>query len=89
MYLVLMVQHNRAIYTKAFDDFDTAATHADELVMNLNGVTDEMPNWQEGEVFDHVGYGSETVMVTECAAPSDCVNKWKFNKSNYNNKYGK
>jgi hypothetical protein len=90
MYLVQMIRHNRATYIKAFETFDAAADHADELVMNLRGVTNEMPDWQGGEVYEHEG---DTVMVSGCDAPQDknenIVNDWKINKSDYNNKYGK
>ena len=47
-----------------FNTFDDASDHADDLVMNLRGVSDEMPDWQGGEVYEHDGYGSETVVVT-------------------------
>ena len=89
MYLVLMIQHNRATYAKAFNTFDAAADHADDLVMNLCGVSDEMPDWEGGEVYEHDGYGSETVLITGCHEPPDknaeIISQWKNNKwSNYN-----
>jgi hypothetical protein len=71
MYLVLMLEHNRVMYAKVFHTFDDAAAHADELVMMLKGVDDEMPDWEGGAVYEHDGYGSETVIVTGCHAPPD------------------
>lgn len=95
MYLVLMLQHNRATYAKVFDTFDAASDHADDLVMMLSGVSNEMPDWEGGEVYEHDGYGSETVMVTGChVAPSKGENikpaDWYVNsKVDFNNKYDK
>jgi hypothetical protein len=83
MYVVLMLQHNRALYARIFTTFDEAAAHADQLVMDLKGVDDTMPDWEGGEVYEHGGYGSETVIVTGCHAPQDEKNnayQW-FNKN--------
>ena len=89
MYLVLMLQHNRAVYARAFKNFDDATDHADSLVMDLKGVDDTMPDWAGGEVYEHDGYGSETVIVTGCHAPPDentiKINKdWCYKPDKYN-----
>lgn len=95
MYLVLMLENNRPIYAKVFATFDAASDHADDLVMNLRGVTNEMPDWEGGEVYEHDGYGSETVIVTGCHDGTDTktpepnrLNDWMDNAQwfNYNNK---
>jgi hypothetical protein len=94
MYLVLLLQNNRATYAKAFNTFDAASNHADELVMMLRGVSDEMPDWEGGEVYEHDGYGSETVVLTGCHEPPDhnteVTNKWMWkNNKSWANKYDK
>lgn len=49
MFLVLMVSGDRVIHVKAFKNFDKAAVHADEIVMDQRGVTNEMPNWENSD----------------------------------------
>ena len=48
MYLVLVLSHNRVNHIKAFDAWYLATLHANELVMDLRGVTCDLPNWVDG-----------------------------------------
>ena len=58
MYAVLVMSHNRVNHIKAFDVWDLAITHANELVMDLKGTSCSFPKWEDGpyrNVFEHGG----------------------------------
>lgn len=48
MYLVMVLSHNRVNHIKAFDAWDLATMHADELVKDLKGVYCTLPKWENG-----------------------------------------
>ena len=56
MYLVLMISNNRVCYLKAFTQWDEATACADNVVMDIGGVSNEMPDWENGNyrtVYEH------------------------------------
>ncbi len=55
MYTVLMIENNLPVHVKVFSDFDSAHAHADSLVMDIGGVGNDMPSWEDGDYFN--GYG--------------------------------
>lgn len=55
MYAVLRIEDNLPSHFKIFNDFDSAHAHADNLVMDVAGVNNEMPSWEDGDYFN--GYG--------------------------------
>lgn len=70
MYLVLMVAADRVIHAKAFSNWDQATIHADQLVMDQRGITNEMPDWESPgpyrTVFTHKGVN---IMIEPCDEP--------------------
>lgn len=96
MYAVITTQNNRVVYVKVFSNFDDAVRYADETVMDLGGVSNEMPDWENHEVYEYDGYGTGTVMVSlvsvEVAEDDFNSNKIHVNKNWYyksnNKKYG-
>lgn len=77
MYLVLMVAADRVIYVKAFRSWDLATFHADELVMDHRGVTNEMPDWEAGPyrtVFTHKGV---SIMIEPCDEPEKADDRFR------------
>lgn len=84
MYLVMMVESDRVIYVKAFRNWDLATFHADELVMNQRGVTNEMPDWENGpyrNVFTHNGV---SIMIEPCNEPESADNRFQSHKYGVN-----
>lgn len=84
MYLVLMVQHNRVIHVKAFDVWDLATMYADDLVMDLRGVTNTLPDWENNEyrqVFEHNG---TAIMIEPCVKPGETDDRFQCIKYGVN-----
>lgn len=69
MYLVLVLSHNRVNHIKAFDAWDLATTHADELVMDLRGVTNDLPNWEGGPYRNVFEWNGVAVMIEPIDVP--------------------
>lgn len=82
MYLVLMVRHDRVISVKAFRNFDLATFHADNLVMSQNGVSNDMPDWEDSD-FRNVftAHNGISIMIEPCDEPEMSDNR--FQSSNY------
>lgn len=56
MYLVLMISNNRVLHAKSFDQWDSAVIHADSVVMDVSGVSNDLPDWENGDyrtVYEH------------------------------------
>jgi hypothetical protein len=64
MYAVLRIENNLPSHFKIFNDFDSAHAHADDLVMGVAGVSNEMPSWEDGEVFNGNGVTVSIIPVS-------------------------
>jgi hypothetical protein len=74
MYLVLMISNNRVIHAKAFTQWDEAVPHADDLVMNMGGVSNDMPDWENGDyrtVYEHSNGTTVTIETLDNPAPEN------------------
>ena len=64
MYLVLMISNNRVSYAKAFDQWDSAVLCADNVVMDIAGVSNDLPDWENGDyrtVYEHTNGTTVTI----------------------------
>ena len=83
MYLVLMVTGDRVIHVKAFsNNFDVATFHADVLVMDQIGVNNEMPNWEECNVF--TAPNGISIMIEPCDPPEPIDPRFQCQKYGVN-----
>jgi hypothetical protein len=81
MYLVLMVQHNRVFYAKAFRNFDLATFHADSLVIHQIGVTNDLPDWEDSKyrnVFE--APNGVAIMIEPCDPPEQIDPRFQGHK---------
>ena len=70
MHLVLMIQHDRVLHVKAFRNFDLATFYADTLVMDQVGVTNEMPDWEDGDYRNvFTANNGISIMIEPCEPP--------------------
>lgn len=56
LYVALMIHNNRVLLSKVFDKWDEATDFADQMVMDIGGVTDDLPDWEGGDyrtVWEH------------------------------------
>jgi hypothetical protein len=53
MYLVSMIDNNNVTVAKGFNQWDNAVDYADTLVMDVNGVSNDMPDWENSTVYVH------------------------------------
>ena len=82
MYLVLMVQHDRVVSVKAFRNFDLATYYADSLVMDQNGVTNEMPDWEDNEYRNvFTANNGISIIIEPCDEPE--MGDDRFQSSNH------
>lgn len=82
MHLVLMVQHDRVLHVKAFRNFDLATFYADNLVMDQIGVTNEMPDWEDGDYRNvFTANNGVSIMIEPCDKPEQIDNR--FQSGNY------
>ena len=70
MYLVLVLSHNRVNHIKAFDVWYLATIHANELVMDLRGVTCDLPNWVDGPYGNVFEWHGIAVMIEPIDVPT-------------------
>jgi len=69
MYLVLVLSHNRVNHIKAFDVWYLATLHANDLVMDLRGVTCDLPNWVDGPYGNVFEWHGIAVMIEPIDVP--------------------
>ena len=69
MHLVMVLSNNRVNHVKAFDSWDFATMHADELVMDLRGVTNELPDWENGPYRNIFEHKNVAVIIEPCDTP--------------------
>lgn len=84
MYLVLMVSGDRVIHVKAFRDFDLATFHADALVMDQVGVSNEMPNWEDNEYRNVFTANGISIMIEPCDKPEKIDERFQCHKYGVN-----
>jgi len=87
MYLVLMVQHNRVFHAKAFRNFDLATYYADQRVIDQIGLTDNLPDWENGDycnVFD--APNGVSIMIEPCDKPEEIDPRFQGQKYGVNYK---
>ena len=85
MYLVLMVSGDRVIHVKAFRNFFLAEVHADNLVMDQTGVTNDMPDWENSEyrtVF--TAPNGISIMIEPCDEPEPIDPRFQCQKYGVN-----
>lgn len=85
MYLVLMIQHDRVIHVQSFRNFDQASFHADSLVMDQRGVTNDMPDWENSEyrtVF--TSRDGISIMIEPCNDPEQADKRFQCHKYGVN-----
>lgn len=85
MYLVLMVSGDRVLHVKAFRNFLLAEVHADNLVMDQIGVTNEMPDWENSEyrtVF--TAPNGISIMIEPCETPEPIDPRFQCHKYGVN-----
>lgn len=85
MYLVLMVQHDRVIQVKAFRSFDLATYYADSLVMDQQGVANDMPNWEDGDYRNvFTTHNGVSIMIEPCDKPEEIDPRFQSHKYGVN-----
>jgi hypothetical protein len=85
MYLVLMVQHNRVLHVRAFRNFDLATFHADGLVIDQIGASNEMPDWEDSDyrnVFE--APNGVAIMIEPCDRPEEIDPRFQSHKYGVN-----
>jgi hypothetical protein len=85
MHLVLMVQHNRVFYVKAFRNFDLATFHADSLVIHQIGVANNLPDWEDSDcrnVFE--APNGVAIMIEPCDKPEEIDSRFQAHKYGVN-----
>ena len=70
MYLVLMVQNNRVLIVKAFNSFSEAASFADDMVMDIFGVS-RVGTWENNSYRNVYEACGKAVMLEPCYAPGE------------------
>lgn len=83
MYLVLLVQNNRVIIVKAFNDFNEAACFADDMVMDLFGVR-RVGTWQNDSYRNVYEVNGKAVILEPCYAPGEVEENFQSNKYGVN-----
>lgn len=74
MYLVMMVVADRVIHVKAFHNWDQATFHADNLVMDQRGVTNDMPDWESGDYRNvFTAPNGISIVIEPCEEPADAL----------------
>jgi hypothetical protein len=85
MYLVLMISNNRVRHAKLFDQWDSAVIHADNVVMDIAGVSNDLPDWENGDyrtVYEHPN--GMTVTIETMNDPGTVDSRFKSNKYGVN-----
>jgi hypothetical protein len=83
MYLVLLVQNNRVNHVKAFNEFSEAASFADDMVMDLFGVS-RVGTWENNSYRNVYEVNGKAVMLEPCYAPGEVDESFKSNKYGVN-----
>ena len=83
MYLVLMVQYNRVKHVKAFGDFNEAASYADDMVMDLFGVS-RVGTWENDSYRNVYEKNGKAVLLEPCYAPGEVDESFKSNNYGVN-----
>ena len=83
MYLVLLVQHNRVVVVKAFNDFNEASCFADDMVMDIFGVR-RVGTWQNDSYRNVYEVNGKAIMLEPCYAPGEVDESFKSNKYGVN-----
>jgi len=81
MYLVMMISNNRPCLVKAFSQWDDAVTYADNVVMDLNGITNDLPDWENGDyrtVYEH--FDGMTVTIETVDEPGTVDSRYQSNQ---------